>query len=86
MADTIAQESRRYFNIIKKDIKNGEENKIPYLSGTSNKRSRMYKEASKYASDAKIDMEMGIITKQEYEIEIKTVRLFEKALANFKTY
>lgn len=86
MNETVAKESRRWFNIIKGYVKNGEENKIPYLSGTMNKRTRMYKEAKRYEDDAQIDFELGVINKEEYELEIKAVRVFEKALANYSVY
>lgn len=34
---TIAQETREQFNFIKREIKNGREDVIPYMSGTCNK-------------------------------------------------
>ena len=83
---TIAQETREQFNFIKREIKNGREDVIPYMSGTCNKRTRMYREAKWSKEDADIDFELGVITKDEYEFEIKAVRLLEKALANYKTY
>ena len=46
----------------------------------------MYKETSRYEKDAKIDYELGVINKEEYEIEIKSVRLLEQALANYSVY
>lgn len=84
--ETIAQETREHFNFIKKQIKRGNENTIPYLSGTINKRTKMYKETKRYFDDAKIDYELGVIDKEEYELEIKAIRLLEKALANYNVY
>lgn len=83
---TIAQEARYYFNDIKYRVKKGESKFVLYMSGTLNKRTRLYKEAARYEDDAKIDYELGIISKEEYEIEIKSVRIFEQSLANFKTF
>lgn len=86
MKKNIAQETREQFNYIKHEVKRGNENVMPYLSGTSKKRSMMYKETNRYESDAKIDYKLGVIKKDEYEIEMKAVRLLEKALANFKVF
>lgn len=83
---TVAQETREQFNFIKHEIRKGREDVIPYMSGTCNKRTRMYREAKRYKEDADIDFELGVISKDEYEFEIKAVRLLEKALANYKTY
>ena len=84
--ETIAQETREQFNFIKHELKKGNENTIPYLSGTSNKRTKMYKEVSRYESDARIDYELGVINKSEYEFEMKAIRLLERALANYSVY
>ena len=86
MNETIAQETRKHFNFIKHKVKNGDESIMPYLSGTAIKRTKMYKEVARYESDANIDYELGIISKSEYEIEIKSVQLMEKALANYSAY
>lgn len=86
MAKTIAEETREKFCFLKMQIKNGNENTIPYLSGSMNKRARMYKETKRYFDDARIDYELGAIDKEEYELEIKAVRLLERALANYKAY
>ena len=57
-----------------------------YLSGSMNKRTRMYKEITRYENDAEIDYELGVIDLGEYNLEIKAVRLFENSLANFRVY
>lgn len=85
MKKTISEETREIFCYIKRKVRNGE-NVIPYLSGTKRKRTMMYKETSRYEKDAKIDYELGVINKEEYEIEIKSVRLLEQALANYSVY
>ena len=84
MAETIAQEVRKQFNFLKFKVRKGEDNTLVYLSGTINKRTRMYKEISRYETYANIDYELGIISKKEYDIEIKAIRLFEQSLANYK--
>lgn len=81
---TVSEESRRLFNTCKHNAKR-ELDVIPYISGTKNKRTRMYKMAARYREDAEIDFELGVINKDEYDLDIKAVRLFEKMLANFKT-
>lgn len=86
MKETISQETRKQFNFIKHEVRKGNENTIPYLSGTVKKRARMYKEANRYREDAQIDYELGVISKKEYEVEIKAVQLLEKALANYSVY
>ena len=83
---TVAQETREQFNFIKHEIRKGREDVIPHMSGTCNKRTRMYREVKRYREDADIDFKLGVISKDEYEFEIKAVRLLEKALANYKTY
>ena len=40
----------------------------------------MYKETSRYEKDAKIDYELGVISKEEYEIEMKSVQLIVAGL------
>lgn len=82
MEKTIEQETREHFNYIKHLVKKGKEGKIPYISGTLNKRTRMYKIADRYESDAKIDYELGIIAIAEYEIERESVFLLRKAISN----
>lgn len=86
MKKTVAQEAREQFNFIRCEVRKGNENVMPYLSGTLKKRSMMYKETGRYEKDAQIDYELGIITKEEYEFEMKTVRLLEKALANYSVF
>lgn len=84
--ETIAQETRNQFNFIKHELKKGNENIIPHLSGTINKRTRMYKEVSRYENDARIDYELGVISKSEYEFEMKAIRLLKKALENYSAW
>lgn len=86
MKSNISQETRKNFNLIKHEVEKGNENIMPYLSGTINKRTKMYKEAARYESDARIDYELGVISKTEYDVEMKSVRLLEKALANYKVF
>ena len=84
--ETIAEETRRYFNYLKLKVMESDEPVELYLSGSMNKRTRMHKEITKYENDAEIDYELGVIDLGEYNLEIKAVRLFEKSLANFRVY
>ena len=83
---TITEESRKLFDECKHIIKKGIEDLVPYVSGSANKRTRMYNMVKRYREDAEIDFELGIINKEEYDIEIKAVQLFERMLANYKIY
>lgn len=85
---TIAEESRRIFAECKHFVKNRKNEKvIPYIqSGTLKKRTMMYKETDRYSKDAAIDYELGIINKEEYDIEIEAIRRFNQALANMECY
>ena len=85
MAKTISDQTREYFCYIKQKVRKGEK-VIPWLSGTKRKRTMMYKETSRYEKDAKINYELGVISKEEYEIEMKSVQLLEQALANYSVY
>ena len=84
--ETIAEETRRYFNYLKLKVMESDEHVELYLSGSMNKRTRMYKEITRYENDAEIDYELGVIDLGEYNSEIKAVRLFENSLANFRVY
>ena len=84
--ETIAEETRRDFNYLKLKVMESDEPVELYLSGSMNKRSRMYKEITRYKNDAEIDYELGVIDLGEYNLEIKAVRLFENSLANFRVY
>lgn len=86
MKESIAQETRKQFNFIKHEVRKGNEKIMPYLSGSMQKRTKMYKEVARYESNAKIDYELGIISKEEYTVEITSVRLLEQALANYSVY
>lgn len=59
---------------------------MPYLYGTRIKKTKMYKEVERYRNNAKIDYELGIIKKDEYDTEIAACRMFEKALSNYSIF
>ena len=84
--ETIKEEVRRYFNYLKIKVMESDEPVELYLSGSMNKRTRMYKEIIRYENDAEIDYDLGVIDFGEYNLEIKAVRLFKKSLANFSVY
>lgn len=48
-------------------------------SGATSKRTKMYKEMTRYESDAKIDFELGVISKEEYKVEMKAIRGMKRA-------
>lgn len=81
---TIAQETRKYFCYLKNEVKNGNEQVLLHLSGTMQKRARMYKELFRYENDAKIDYELGILAEDEYEFEMKAIRLLEQSIIAFE--
>ena len=84
--ETIAEETKRNFNYLKLKVMESDEPVELYLSGSMNKRTRMYKEITRYKNNAEIDYELGVIDLGEYNLEIKAVRLFENSLANFSVY
>ena len=84
--ETIAEEVRRNFNYLKLKVLESDEPVELYLSGSMNKRTRMYKELTRYENNAEIDYELGVIDTVEYNLEIKAVGIFKKSLANFSVY
>lgn len=81
--DNIADETRQVYNLIKFEVGKGNDNVMPYLSGTLNKRTKMYKAVERYEKDFKIDYRLGMINKETYEREMKVIYLCNKCLANF---
>ncbi len=66
---SIAEEARRIYCQIRYGVKKGRTELFYPLSGTLNKRTRMYKEVQGYWSDTEIDYELGIITEEECSIK-----------------
>lgn len=83
---TIEQETRRLFSNMKLEVKIGKENLLHHIVGTKNKRTRMHKLADRYRNDAIIDFELGVINKEEYETEVKAVRMLKRAIDNMDIY
>lgn len=64
-------------------MKNNELNTIVYMSGTKNKKTAMEKMLKAYKEDSELDRELGVISKEEYEIEAKAAEILEKSLENY---
>ena len=57
-----------------------------YLSGHKNTKTKLEKMVKKYKDDAEIDYELGVITKDTYDYEIKIHNLMVENLKNFNIY
>ena len=84
--ETIEQETRKLFAEIKNELREGRKDLIHYISGTLNKRTRMSKIVERYREDAKIDYELDVITKEEYELEMDAVALLDLAVMAMNIY
>lgn len=51
-----------------------------------NKRTRMSKIVERYREDAKIDYELEILTKEEYELEMEAVASLDLAVITMNIY
>lgn len=57
-----------------------------YLSGHKKVKTELEKMVSKYRGDAEIDFELGVISEEIYNYEIKISSLMSKNLENFIIY
>lgn len=56
------------------------------LCGTSYKKEIMLKELEKAKRDNEIDVKIGVISKEEYELEAKVLFCFKESLKNFEIF
>lgn len=82
----ISAETRRLFAEIKNELKDGRKDLVHHISGTSNKRTRMCKIVERYRDDTKIDYELGVITREEYELEIAALAKLDLAVITMNIY
>lgn len=64
-------------------IKNNELNVIVYMSGTKNKRTMLEKLLAKYKEDSDLDFELGVISKDVHDFEMKSYEIIKKSIANY---
>lgn len=84
---TFKQETRQKLAHIRDYIKEYNNTNIRIsLCGTSYKKNIMLKELEKAKRDNEIDSKIGVINKEEYEIEVKTLYCFEESLKNFEVF
>lgn len=83
---TIKDEARELFYRCKSLIRDGITDTVPYVSGTKNKRTKMTELVKVFKEDTDLDYKLGVISKEEHEIEVKAVELYEKMLKNFIVY
>ena len=57
-----------------------------YLSGHKNTKTMLEKMVAKYKDDTEIDYELGIISEEIHDFEIKIHDLMEENLKNFHVY
>ena len=86
MKKTVKQEMIWNFNFVKHRLEKGHDDVPLYLSGTAKKRSMITKIISEFEDDAKFDYELGVISKEAYEIEMKTVQILKNSLANYALF
>ncbi len=80
---TIAEVFRQARCEAEKNVRNNELNKITYMSGSKQKKSKMEKMLKKYKEDSILDCELGVISKDIHEFEMKVAEILEKSLENF---
>lgn len=66
-----------------KNVRNNELNTIVYMSGTKNKKSKMEKMLKEYVENSTLDCELGVISQDIHEFEMKAAAILEKSLENF---
>ena len=66
-----------------KNVRNNELNTIVYMSGSKQKKNKMEKMLKQYKEDSKLDCELGVISKDIHEFEMKAAEILEKSFANF---
>lgn len=80
---TIAEVFRKARCEAEKNVRNNELNTIVYMSGSKQKKSRMEKMLKEYKEDSALDCELGVISKDIHEFEMKAAEILEKSLENF---
>ena len=84
---TFKEETRQKLTHIRDYIKEYNNTNIRInLCGTSYKKNIMLKELEKAKRNNEIDAKIGVINKEEYEIELKTLYCFEESLKNFEIF
>ncbi len=64
-------------------IKNNELNVIVYMSGTKNKRTMLEKLLKEYKEDSDLDFELGVISKDVHDFEMKSYEIIKKSIENY---
>ena len=84
---TFKQETRQKLAHIRDYIKEYNNTNIRInLCGTKKKKNIMLKELEKARRNNEIDAKIGVISREEYEIEVKTLYCFEESLKNFEVF
>lgn len=84
--DPIAIETRKLFAKIKNELKDGRKDFVHHISGTLDKRTRMCEIVERYRVDTKIDYVLGVISREEYELEIEAIAKLELAVITMNNY
>lgn len=80
---TIAEVFRQARCEAEKNVRNNELNTIVYMSGSKQKKSKMEKMLKKYKEDSELDSELGVISKEIHDFEMKAAAILEKSLENY---
>lgn len=66
-----------------KNVRNNELNTIIYMSGSKQKKSKMKKMLKEYKEESALDCELGVISRDIHEFEMKAAEILEKSLEKF---
>lgn len=80
---TIAEAFKQARCEAEKNVRNNELNTIIYMSGSKQKKSKMEKMLKKYREDSILDRELGVISKEKHDFEMKGAAILEKSLENY---
>ncbi|VEJ94975.1 Uncharacterised protein [uncultured Blautia sp.] len=69
-----------------KFVRYNELNTVIYMSGSKLKKSKYEKLLDEYVENSKLDCELGVITKEIHEFEMKAADILKKSIENFIVY
>lgn len=67
-------------------VRRNELNSIIYMSGSKIKKNKYEKLLNEYIENSKLDCELGVITEDIHEFEMKAADILKKSVENFIVY
>lgn len=64
-------------------VKRNELNFIVYMSGTKRKKTMLEKNLRKYREDSNLNFELGVISEEIHDFEMKACEILEKSIKNY---